>query len=186
MSFEDEASDEQTTKITEYMEKIDQLSIENKILKDRIQVLEDKLDETDQYSRRNCVEIQVVPVKDNDVMQAVKDVCSALGFNIQDTMIDACHTLGKKPNSKDHPGIMVKFVRRMDADTLLTKRRVKKDLSTRHLNLPTDSPVYLNESLTPMRRKLLAMARDEKRKQGYKWLWVRRGNIFLRKVDNGP
>ncbi|XP_046674701.1 uncharacterized protein LOC124363496 [Homalodisca vitripennis] len=177
---------EQTTKITEYMVKIDQLSIENKILKDRIQVLEDKLDETDQYSRRNCVEIQGVPVKDNDVMQAVKDVGSALGFDIQDTMIDACHTLGKKPNSKDPPGIMVKFVRRMDADTLLAKRRVKKDLSTRHLNLPTDSPVYLNESLTPMRRKLLAMARDEKRKQGYKWLWVRRGNIFLRKVDNGP
>ncbi|KAG8306560.1 hypothetical protein J6590_044540 [Homalodisca vitripennis] len=119
-----------------------------RILKDRNQVLEDKLDE--------------MTIKDDVVMQAVKDVGSALGFRIQDTMIDACHTLGKKPNSKDPPGIIAKFVKRMDADTLLAKRRVKKDLSTRHLNLPTDSPVYLNESLTPMRRKLLAMARDEK------------------------
>lgn len=177
---------EQTTKISEYMEKIDQLSAENKMLKDKIQVLEDKLDETEQYSRRNCVEIRGVPVKDNDVMQAVKDVGNALGFDIQDTMVDACHTLGRKTDSKDPPGIIVKFVRRVDADTLLAKRRAKKDFSTRHLNLPTDIPVYLNESLTPMRRKLLAMARDEKRKQGYKWLWVRRGNIFLRKVDNGP
>lgn len=177
---------EQNEKIVQYIEKIDQLSTENKLLKERVQALEDKLDETDQYSRRNCVEIQGVPVKDNDVMQTVKDVGHALGVDIEDTMVDACHTLGKKPNSNDPPGIIVKFVRRMDAETLLAKRRVKKDFSTRHLNLPTDRPIYVNESLTPVRRKLLVMAREEKRKQGYKWLWVRRGNIFLRKVDNGP
>lgn len=177
---------DQNEKITQYIEKIDQLATENKVLKERIQVLEDKLDDTDQYSRRNCVEIQGVPVKDNNVLQTVKDVGSALGFDIQDTMVDACHTLGKKPNSKDPPGIIVKFVRRMDADTLLAKRRLKRDFSTRHLNLPTDSPIYVNESLTPYRRKLLAMARDERRKHDYKYLWVRRGTIFLRKVDNGP
>lgn len=177
---------EQTEKISEYIDKIDQLTSENKALKDRVQLLENKLDDSDQYSRRNCVEIQGVPVKDNDVMQTVRDVGKALGLDIDDTMVDSCHTLGKKPNSKDPPGIIVKFVRRMDADTLMAKRRAKRDFSTRHLSLPTDNPIYLNESLTPLRRKLLAMARDEKRKQGYKWLWVRRGNIYLRKVDNGP
>ncbi|KAG8298348.1 hypothetical protein J6590_016238 [Homalodisca vitripennis] len=52
-------------------------------------------------------------------------------------------------------------------------------------NLPFTIPFYKASELANG-QKLLAMARDEKRKQGYKWLWVRRGNIFLRKVDNGP
>lgn len=177
---------EQTEKVMLYLERIDCLTAENRALKEKIVLLEDRLDESEQYSRRNCVEIQGVPVKNNDVVQTVKDVGKALGMEIQDAMIDACHTLGKKHNSKDPPGIIVKFVRRMDADAMLTKKRAKRDFSTRHLDLPSDNPVYVNESLTPARRRLLAMAREERRKHGYKWLWVRGGKIFLRKEDNGP
>lgn len=177
---------EQTEKVKQYFEKIEDLVSENKVLKDKIQQLEDRLDETEQYSRRNCVEIQGLPVQNNDVIQTVKDLGSALGMEIQDSMIDACHTLGRKPNSKEPSGIIVKFVRRVNADDMLAKRRAKRDFSTRHLNLTSDYPIYVNESLTSARRRLLAMAREERKKHGYKWLWVRGGKILLRKEDNGP
>ncbi|KAG8250462.1 hypothetical protein J6590_101010 [Homalodisca vitripennis] len=100
----------QTEKILQYLEKIDTLTAENKALKEKINILEERLDESEQYSRRNCVQIQGMPVGNNDVIQTVKDVGKALGMDIQDSMIDACQTLGKKPNSKDAPGIIVKFV----------------------------------------------------------------------------
>ncbi|XP_046679195.1 uncharacterized protein LOC124366640 [Homalodisca vitripennis] len=144
------------------------------------------LDKADQYSRRNCVEIQDVPVQNNDTIQTVKDVGKTLGVDIEEKIIDACHTLGKKVNTKDTTGIIVKFVRRVDAEALLTKRREKRDFSTRHLNLASDNPIYVNESLSPTRRRLLGMARQARRERGYKWLWVRGGKIFLRKEDNGP
>ncbi|KAG8285141.1 hypothetical protein J6590_086816 [Homalodisca vitripennis] len=87
---------EQAEKMKHYLEQIDSLATENKFLKGRVITLEGRLDEADQYSRRNCIEIQGVPVQHNDVIQTVKNVGKALGKDIEDSMIDACHTLGKK------------------------------------------------------------------------------------------
>jgi hypothetical protein len=176
----------QTETMESYLKQIEQLQNENKHLKEKVKLLEDRLDESEQYSRRNCVEIQGVAVQDNSVLGTVKSVGSALGMDITDSMIDACHTLPRKPDSSSPPGIIVKFVRRLDAECLLSKKREKKDLSTRHLGLSNDHPIYINESLSPARRRLLALARQARRKHGYKWLWVRGGKIFIRKDDNGP
>lgn len=185
--------DDNTKALREYTEKnaalmkvIEDQVAEIKCLKEKVNILESKLDDSEQYSRRNCIEIQGMPVNNGDVMEAVKSVGNALGMDIQDSMIDACHVLGKKPDYSGHPKIIVKFVRRIDAETVLAKRRNKRQLSTRHLGLPNDSPIYINESLTPARRRLLAMAREIKVKKNYKWIWVRGGRIFLRKEDGGP
>ncbi|KAG8300164.1 hypothetical protein J6590_082971 [Homalodisca vitripennis] len=85
----------------------------------------------------------------------MNEVEKALDFNLTESMIDACHRLGKKtgPNNSP-PGIIVKFVRRLDKDELLRKRRVRRDFSTRHMNLNVDKPVYINEALSPARRRL--------------------------------
>ncbi|XP_046662153.1 uncharacterized protein LOC124355189 [Homalodisca vitripennis] len=157
----------------------------NSKLKDRVSILENKVDEMEQYSRKNCVETHGIPETDNDVMDHVKSVGQALGMEITDQMIDNCHLLRKRPGSDRPPGIIIKFVRKIDAENMLQKRKGKK-LSTRHLGMQSDIPVYINESLSPARRRLLAMAREVKLQKHYKWLWVRGGKIFLRKEDNGP
>lgn len=180
------AMKEQSEKIDQYLKQIESLTIENKSLKEKVKMLENKLDDAEQYSRTNCIEIQGVPTKPDSVMDSVKNVGQALGIEITETMIDACHLLAKQTNSDTPPGIIVKFVRRFDAENFLIKRRQKRDFSTRHLGLPTDKPVYINESLTAARRKLLSAARDLKRRQGCKWVWVRGGKILLRKEENGP
>lgn len=177
---------EQTEQVKEYLEIIESLRKENKALKDKVEILESRMDEAEQYSRRNTVEIQGVPHDSNDVLSTVKNVGKALDMEITDSMVDICHSLRKRPDSDAPAGIIVKFVRRFDAEQLLAKKRQKKDLSTRHLNLPTDNPIYINESLSPTRRKLLAIARETRRRQNYKWLWVKGGRIFMRKEDHGP
>ncbi|KAG8312199.1 hypothetical protein J6590_028432 [Homalodisca vitripennis] len=62
----------------------------------------------------------------------------------------SCHRLGNKvgPNNTP-PGIIVK-----------KKHRIKKELSTRHINMAMDQAEYVNEALTPARRWLLAPARQ--------------------------
>lgn len=177
---------EQSDQVKEYLDIIESLRIENKVLKEKVELLESKMDEAEQYSRRNTIEIQGVPHDNNNVLSTVKDVGKALDMEISESMIDICHSLRKRPDSDEPAGIIVKFVRRFDAEQLLAKKRGKKDFSTRHLNLPTDNPIYINESLSPTRRKLLAIARQTRRTQNYKWLWVKGGRIFMRKEDNGP
>lgn len=179
---------EQTEKVDRCLTKIEELIQENKTLKERINSLEFRLEEMEQYSRMNSVEIHGIPQEKNeDVVNIVKDVGKSLNMEISSSMIDACHRMGRRtgPNSSP-PGIIVKFVRRLDKDELLQKRRVKSNLSTRHMNLRVDQPVYINEALTPARRKLLAAARQVKREKNIKFLWVRGGKIFLRKEEAAP
>ncbi|KAG8314792.1 hypothetical protein J6590_084667 [Homalodisca vitripennis] len=148
---------ENTVKMIEYLDRIDALTAENKQLKDKVFNLEQK------YSRRNCVELQGVPVVGN-VLDTVKEVGKALGMEVTDTMVDACHTLAKRSSDSKPPGIIIKFVRRFDAENMMAKRRAKKDFSTRHIGLTSDEPIYVNESLTPTRRRLLGMTRDFKKR----------------------
>ncbi|KAG8283798.1 hypothetical protein J6590_007806 [Homalodisca vitripennis] len=139
---------EQSEQVKEYFEIIECLRKENKALKEKVEMLENRMDETEQYSRRNTVEIQGVPHDSKDVLSTVKNVGKALGMEITDSMVDICHSLKKRPESDAPAGIIVKFVRRFDAEQLLAEKRQKRELSTRHLNLPNDNPIFINESIT--------------------------------------
>lgn len=168
---------------------IEDLTTENKQLKKKVNDLEQRVEEMEQYSRLNTVEIQGIPEEKNeDVVSVVKAVGKALDMTISESMIDACHRLGKSRTASNNqpPGIIVKFVRRLDKDSLLQKRRVKSNFSTRHMNLAMDQPVYINEALSPTRRRLCAEARKLKREKKYQYLWVRGGKIFLRREEGAP
>jgi vacuolar-type H+-ATPase subunit I/STV1 len=174
-------------KIETYIKEIERLKGENAALKSKVSDLENRVDELENYSRRNCVEIQGIPEdKGEKTIEIVKKVGKALSVDINDSMVDACHRVGKA--ERDRPrGIIVKFVRRTDKEELMSRRRERKrDFSTRHLDMPTDKPIYINDSLSPARRRLLALARQIRRDKGYKYIWLRNGNILLRKDEGSP
>ncbi|KAG8261625.1 hypothetical protein J6590_068165 [Homalodisca vitripennis] len=77
-------------------------------------------------TRRNTAEIQGVPHDSNDVLNTVKPVGKALDIEITDSMVDSCHSSRNRPFSDAPPGIIVKLVRRFDAEQLLAKRPPKK------------------------------------------------------------
>jgi hypothetical protein len=167
---------------------VDVLTRENDTLKNRVVDLESKLEDLQQYSRRNCIEIQGVPEERNeDVVGTVTRVGESLGFPIAEGMLDACHRLARGPNQKHRP-IIVKFVRRFDKDSLLARRRLKPNFCTRDLGIQDNEthPIFLNECLSPARKRLLAEARVLQRQNKFKFLWVRNGSIRVRKVEGGP
>ncbi|KAG8255339.1 hypothetical protein J6590_095113 [Homalodisca vitripennis] len=120
--------------------------------------------------------------------ELVKHVGKALYVNINNRMIGPCHRTSKKPRRETRlRGIIIKFVRWNDKEELMRKRREKKiDFSTRHLGLTTDIPIYLNNSLSPARKRLLAQARQLRKERGHRYIWLRNGNILLRKEEKAP
>jgi polyhydroxyalkanoate synthesis regulator phasin len=174
--------------IENFVKVIEELKSENSFLKSKVSNLEKRIDDLEQYSRRNCIELQGIPEKkDESVLDLVKNVGKALNFEITEDMVDACHRIGKPENATRPRGIIVKFVRRTDKEKLINKRREKKrDFSIRHIGLPEDKPIFINESLSPARRRLFAMAREQKKKQGVKYLWLRGGSILMRATDGSP
>ncbi|XP_046685739.1 uncharacterized protein LOC124371454 [Homalodisca vitripennis] len=149
---------------------IESITSENKELK-KVRALEGRLENIEQYSRSNCEEIQGIPVTSNeDVLTIVKDVGKALDLTVSDTMVDACHRLGAKQSGNNPPGIIVKSIRRLDKEKFLRRRRVKRTLSTRHIGATDDRPIYVNESLSPARRALYALARKYQREKNFNFL----------------
>lgn len=180
---------QQKIEMTAWMSKVESLTEENLALRKRVVELEARQDEGDQYSRRNTLEIQGIPFsKNEDVVGIVKTVSRALDYPLEDLQIDACHRLRSKEDSGKPPGIIVKMVRRIDAEGLLQRRRVKRNLSTHDLGMKQSlaQVVYVNESLSPARRRLLAAARQVKKDKAYTYLWIRAGRIFMRKNQGDP
>lgn len=90
-------------------------------------------------------------------------------------ILDACYRMGKVKPDSPPPGIIVRC---MDMEEILNKKRVKEELSTRHMNLGTDFAIYINESLSPSRRRLFAAARIIKKDKPVKYLWIE-GEIYF-------
>lgn len=158
---------------------------ENQKLKKTVIELEQKVDDMEQYSRGNCVEINGIPEKENEsVLELVKKLGTSLNFPINDEMVDTCHRVGQKTPGRTR-GIIVKFTRRTVKEEILRQRRIKRNLNTKDIGF-TDSNaevIYMNESLTPHRRKIFNEARALKKEKGYTFLWVRNGKILLRESE---
>ncbi|KAG8290507.1 hypothetical protein J6590_080145 [Homalodisca vitripennis] len=90
---------EQSEQVKEYFEIIECQRKENKALKEKVEMLESRMDEAEQYSRRNTIEIQGVPHDIKDVLSTVKNVGKALGMEITDSMVDICHSCQTPINS---------------------------------------------------------------------------------------
>lgn len=184
MSENTAAIKDQTASNEDFKKMMENVIAENNHLKQKIKNLEEKIETMEQYSRSNCVEIHGLPQQPNEnVLDVVKQVGRALDMDVSDNMVDACHRLGKRLGGGGPSGIIVKFVRRIDKEEFIRRRRVKRTLSTRHLNMADDRPIFVNESLTPSRRRLLFQARTLQKEKAYKFLWTRNGKIFLRKEE---
>ncbi|XP_075233819.1 uncharacterized protein LOC142331673 [Lycorma delicatula] len=176
---------DQTLKLEEYVQKIENLTAENHNLYQQLKQLEFRLEDAEQYSMiekyKSMIEIHGIPKKDDeDVVETIKKVGDVIGFQITDEMIDACHRLPGKNNMSDR--IIVKFVRRRDKENFM-KKRDKKFITTLNMGFTTDTPVYTNESLCLPRRQLYALARQAKKSKGYKYIWLRDGKILMRKNE---
>jgi hypothetical protein len=178
--------EQQNELIIRQQELLDQLKNENRLLHNKIADLANKLEESEQYSRRNVLEIYGVPERrEEDVTKIVQDIGDSLGVKLDTGAIDCCHRLKKRIN-RPTSGIIVRFVRRSDAAGMLEARRKVGSLSSKKLGFQEDSPIFVNQSLTESRRKIFARARALKRSGGLKHLWIDPvGRIKARKVDGG-
>lgn len=196
-----EKLDVHTRLIEDQKKEIEKYRSENQQLHDRISVLEkyncdlkSRVNEMEQYSRKNSVEIHGVPLpkktshgarSKEDTIAVVHRVGQAMGFKFEPYTIDACHRLGPSRNGQP-PGIIVKFTRRVDKEDFLAKKKTRPQLSTRHVLgfEDCDFPIFVNESLSPYNRFLFMKAKEYKKVNNFKFCWVKNGHILLRKNES--
>lgn len=180
------------------------LEAENATLTNRLQSCETCLNNLEQYSRREFVEISGIPeVKDENTDDIVIKVGSLIGLHLTKNDISVSHRLPKRSysaalregphqassnSSSRAPNIIVKFVRRETRDHFYKGRKLLRDKSTRDLDLArySENKIYISENLTQANKDLFKECLKIKKDLKYKFIWTSYGRTYLRKDPVSP
>jgi len=154
------------------------------------------INDLEQYSRRDCVEIRGIPVTDDeDTDEIVEKVGDLMGVNIEGDDISISHRLPDKGFKrkdgtmiKRDPTIIVKFTRRTTRDDFYYSRKKLHKRTTRDLGYTRqrEQPIFISESLTASNRQIFNKCLDFKKKHQYKFIWTHYGTTCLRKDSDSP
>lgn len=151
---------------------IKSLQKENAELKAKIEILEAKVDNAEQYSRRNCLRIAGVPEdQQENTDEYVTKLTKDLGVDVELNDIERSHRVGR-PRALGRPRDIVKFV------SYRTRRRVYG--ARTQTKAKGFMGVYINEDLTQTRSRLLRKARAMMKAKQIKSTWSSDGTILLR------
>lgn len=152
----------------------------NEALKKENKQLAQRVDELEQYSRLNNLELKGVKSVDN-----AHDVVKKLGEVIDEPLcaadIDTCHKITTRVTGESN--IIVRFVRRDKRQAVLAKAR-KRQITNEMLGLPGSDRVYVNEHLTRANKQLLGATIARKKEMSWKFVWTIGGKIFARKNES--
>lgn len=163
------------------------------ILRKENQELKDILNETDQFTKINCLEITGVPVvgRSEDVFATAQTLAAGVGFSLQDNMVDCCYrkrSTNLKPQLEK--SIVIRFLKNSDKQELLRCRKIRRNYSTKDLNtefiskyVKQHDSIYFNDVLTNYNRILFYKAKQFQKDNSIKFLWTKNGNIFMRKNE---
>ena len=144
-----------------------------------LESLQNRMDDLEQYSRRNCILFHGIPETDqlessSTLMEKVATVATQhLGGIIPAISVDRIHRLGSKSdrqgNTRCRP-VIVKFIDYKTRDRIYRARSALKGTN-----------IYIHESLTPTRQKWLKQARDYPSTDR---VWTQDGKIFVITKDS--
>ncbi|KAH7945544.1 hypothetical protein HPB49_012180 [Dermacentor silvarum] len=134
--------------------------------------LKKELNELQQYSRRQNLEVHGIQVITNEnLLAVVNSVGESLGLQeLTDSDIDSIHRLPSRPNRV--PPIIIRFATRKMKEQWKAKAKLLRE---------RESDVRFFENLTPLNKKLLYLARAKAVEIGYEFVWEHRGTVLTRK-----
>lgn len=139
---------------------------------EEIQSLKLAVDNAEQYSRRNNIEIHgVKQVANENLTHIIESIAVKLDLPPpKDQSVEAVHRLHSK-EGKTAP-ILVRFSERNTRDMWIKKR----------VTLRSEG-IYINENLTKLLKSLFWSTRTRAKEKQYKFVWVRNGKIFVRQKE---
>lgn len=163
------------------------LESKNTTALERINELETQLNSIQKKMMINMIEIRNIPREDKeDVKELVNTICNTLEIqHLKDANIYR--------KGKGNAPIIIECKQVKEKEELLKgvkkyNREKKADpLNTERLGLTgIKSRVYISECLSSLSKKLLIASRDLVKNGTYKYCWISRGNVLLRKDDGQP
>ncbi|XP_047025520.1 uncharacterized protein LOC124642153 [Helicoverpa zea] len=169
-----------------------ELQKENLEMRNNIKTLNMRVDQLEQQTRANNIEIQCLPEKKHEnLFNIVSEIAKVSGCVMESRDILHCTRVAKiNPNNSRPRSIVVQLASPRIRDQFLAsiinfnKNNKDNKLNSMHLGYPGQkSAIFVTEHLSPTYRALHAAARIKAREIGYSFVWIRNGRIFMRKTQ---
>lgn len=165
-------------------------------MKHEIDKLNSRISTMEKISRSNNLELQAIPEnRDENVKSLFKRLCECLNVTVPESEIKACRRVAKMKADSDRPRNILVTLSTSDLRDKVISAAVrfnkshpdeKEKLNVSHLGFQKtgrNDRIYLSEHLSPDQKQLHASARKFAKENNYKYVWVRYGQINLRKDD---
>lgn len=194
ISFISDSYDDILSKLNQVDEKfeiIEQVQRENTTLKKQLREQAARITMLEQSTLKNQLEIRGVPDNvDMSPIDIVKCIAAKINFTLNVNDVNFCKRTvwAAKDKPKD---IVVCFnsIEKKDAfisqkkKTVVTTEIFVSINSSGSSSTSTSTPIYINESLCSSNKKLLYNVKLFAKNNNYKFVWVRDGNIQIRKNE---
>ena len=170
---------------------------ENKNLKEHvlnsvneINILKEDMNNAEQYSRRDCLEIRGIPKQDTEFVEVINNVIRKIGVVVQDQDISVSHRLPRRRASSTSGAtnisspIIVKFISRTLRDKYYHAKRMLRNVTLEDLGYNLPSKIYIAESLTAKSKELFHHCLQAKKEKELKFIWTNMGKMYMRKDEH--
>lgn len=149
---------------------------------EKMKVMEIKINEMEQREKMHNLEIKGIEEKEGENLKVTTVILATqMGVDMSRDDIETVYRVNNK--SKTEPrDIIVKLKSLQLREKILQKKKTKvnnKEVTRGKL----DKIIYVNEQLTPYNKMLFWEARKKTTEKGYKFAWVKNGNILVRKNE---
>ena len=148
-----------------------------------------RLNELEQYSRRNCLSYTGVhEEKGENPIQLAIDLAKSAGVKLEKGDLDRAHRIGRVRQGQNTRPLLVKYATYQRREQVWSTRKVLRDAKP-----PRGSPlqdamrnVYLQESLTRRNQEIMFTARELRRKKKLWAAWTDSCIMKVRVREDGP
>lgn len=184
----------QNVELTKKIELLEQERVKDR---QRITLLEDRLEEQQRGCRKTNIEIKNVPKTNSEDKEDLINMVLRLGKSIDCTINkmdvrDIYRARERKDGQKNTP-IVVEFSSTIVKTDILKKCKAynfknKSKLRAKNLGFTKneETPVFVSEQLTVKGSRLFFLARDLAKSKGYKFCWTSYGRVYVRMSENTP
>ena len=163
---------------------IQNLMDENKRLNEKIKVVETEKNvaKVDQYDRRNNTEFHGIPddIQQDKLEEKVIEICVAIGADIEEKNIEACHRFGRNKPQK----VIARLVNRKDIEKIKENKKKLKKMDMSNFGFDKKTKIFIQDNLSPYYSELAWKCRKLKKSQMiYDW-WYRNEILFLKRTEN--
>lgn len=156
------------------------------VLQAEIARLNLELENRDQWSRANNIEIRGVPQKNKEnlyeIVQKISQLCN---ISIKKEAINYIARIPTRVTNREK-SIVISFHGRYLKEEFLALARKSNQLILSNLGFTSYEKFFINDHLTQRNKTLLSKAKSLAKDKNFKYIWVKHCKIMARKSDSSP